>query len=165
MTPEEKNDLERELRELKRRYNDLKLTKARYGFSTPTHVNLELEDTAKEIKAIEHRLATEPVVAAEPDPELVHTLSAQQLNPLVQLLEQFPSFSDMQARSSVIAELSYQKHIKLGNVLRHDAIQVLRTGYRYQNGLQELASALELFDGDSMILKKFREHIDQLTQS
>lgn len=167
MTPEEQETLEKLLRELKRKLGQLELTKARKGFSTEPYIILEIEDTKKEIKELERQLADAAILNQTQTVGSVHkpTLTHEQLGQLVNLLVEFPSFKDPASRINLMAELSYQGHIRLSNTLRPDAISILRTASNFENGLQELASILELFDGESMILKKFREHINQLTQS
>lgn len=52
--------LEQQLKTKKRTYNTLKLSAARFGYSVPVHIILEIEDTVAQIRALERDLSLPP---------------------------------------------------------------------------------------------------------
>ena len=52
--------LEQQLKTKKRTYNTLKLSAARFGYSVPVHIILEIEDTVAQIRALERDLGLPP---------------------------------------------------------------------------------------------------------
>lgn len=159
MTTSEKNHLDKLLKIYYRRLQVLETQVAQYGIDAPAHIVLEIEDIKEKIQEIEQsqgKETTPEVSVSSSKTTEGYTLSNQQILELVDLLLQTHTMRDNQSREVVIDQLPprIKNSIVRNPASKVDLFNIVKAVLSYDDGLENLLSALRFFEDGSIPMRK-----------
>jgi hypothetical protein len=124
-------------------------------------------DTQRILNAVQSLLQAQVESALPPPGTRPRHLHFELLEPVIDALQLVPSFSDYNARNSIISSLrlEVQGTISRSSIPRIDIVNTVRTCANYTGGLDELLSAIRVIEGDSNAMQHLDRTILSLTQN